>query len=188
MRTKGSEETDETMGLLESPASSLRRRPNALASPSSQIRPRMVFETPPLRRDTSQGTIFAMNPNAPNTPSSAKNLQRLSEASDLLPLSSADLQRVSLSKLTWRQLGHEAMTSLPSIVIAIVLNLMICVPFGLSFVPAEWKEMPVPRALGIQMFLLTTAICQFVFVGAIVFKWTKSSFVCSLSLSDSLLA
>lgn len=52
---------------------------------------------------------------------------------------------------------------LSSILIAQMLILMVCVPFGLSFFPSEWKEIPIPRAIGIQLFLLTTIICQLIF-------------------------
>ncbi|RHY28580.1 hypothetical protein DYB32_005866 [Aphanomyces invadans] len=65
--------------------------------------------------------------------------------------------------------------SLPSVLIAVILNLMISIPFGLSFFPLEWTELPAPRAIGIQMFLLTTFICQFVFAG-------MSSFDCSVGM------
>ncbi|OQR96717.1 Sulfate Permease (SulP) Family [Achlya hypogyna] len=65
--------------------------------------------------------------------------------------------------------------SLPSVLIAVLLNLMICIPFGLSFFPLEWESMPAPRAIGIQMFLLTTVICQFIFAA-------RSSFDCSVGM------
>ncbi|KDO35699.1 hypothetical protein SPRG_00496 [Saprolegnia parasitica CBS 223.65] len=65
--------------------------------------------------------------------------------------------------------------SLPSVLIAVLLNLMICIPFGLSFFPLEWDEMPAPRAIGIQMFLLTTVLCQFIFAA-------RSSFDCSVGM------
>lgn len=58
----------------------------------------------------------------------------------------------------------EALQSVPCIAIAVLVNLMICVPFGLSFFPLNWHDMPVPHALGIQMFLLSSTICQFTFV------------------------
>ena len=44
-----------------------------------------------------------------------------------------------------------------------VLLLIECVPFGLAFFPASWERFPVPRALGIQMFLLSSALAQAVF-------------------------
>ena len=53
-----------------------------------------------------------------------------------------------------------ALLKIPPLVIGCILNLMICVPFGLSFFPPEWEPLPVPRTLGIQMFLLSTAISQ----------------------------
>ncbi|CAK4100881.1 unnamed protein product [Aphanomyces euteiches] len=65
--------------------------------------------------------------------------------------------------------------SLPSVLIAVVLNLMISIPFGLSFFPLDWTELPAPRAIGIQMFLLTSILCQFVFAA-------RSSFDCSVGM------
>ena len=48
---------------------------------------------------------------------------------------------------------------IPAIVIGSILNLMLCVPFGLSIFPPTW-QLPFPRAIGVQMFLLSTAIAQ----------------------------
>ena len=44
---------------------------------------------------------------------------------------------------------------LPGLLISLLLNLMLCVPFGLSFFPAEWSSLPVPRTVGISMFLFS---------------------------------
>lgn len=130
----------------------------------------MVFATPPLRLETSGSALQLQLLQAQLRPSSPTN-RGVSETSELLPtraaLSPATRHRSAHS--TWKARTHATVTALPSVLIATLLNLMICVPFGLSFFPVEWHEMPVPRALGIQMFLLTTALCQFVFVA-------KSSF------------
>ncbi|KAF1785054.1 Cyclic nucleotide-binding-like [Phytophthora cactorum] len=64
----------------------------------------------------------------------------------------------------WEHGVMEALHATPCIAIAVLVNLMICVPFGLSFFPLEWQDIPVPHALGIQMFLLSSTICQFTFV------------------------
>lgn len=162
--------------LLQQPSSPVA---SALLSSPRQFaptaRPRMVFATPPLRLETSGATLQL--PPLNQWEASPASRRSLSETSELLPRSAAPSpgarsQRSSYSGSTttaWRGRAHEAAQAVPCILIATLLNLMICVPFGLSFFPVEWQDMPVPRALGIQMFLLTTAICQFVFVA-------KSSF------------
>ncbi|GAB9467146.1 Sulfate permease [Globisporangium polare] len=167
-----------------------------LASPrqfAAQPRPRMVFATPPLRLETSGTSLqlptaatAATAPPALPWTSSPRSCS-VSETSELLPTTNANAapspggrsQRswsrlsgygaITSSSPLWKRRVQEAVQAAPCVLIATLLNLMICVPFGLSFFPVEWQEMPVPRALGIQMFLLTTAICQFVFVA-------KSSF------------
>ncbi|TYZ61927.1 hypothetical protein PybrP1_001369 [[Pythium] brassicae (nom. inval.)] len=165
--------------LLQQPsspvASALLSSPRQFASPR---RPRMVFATPPLRLETSGSALQLQLLQAQLRPSSPAS-RGVSEASELLPTSAApspgarsqrSASRPSTSSgVTWRTRAHAVLQAAPSVLIATLLNLMICVPFGLSFFPVEWQEMPVPRALGIQMFLLTTALCQFVFVA-------KSSF------------
>lgn len=188
------EEDAEILAMTGSP----RSRPPPL-SPAGAARPRMVFETPPLRRETRtanlQLPVWATGIDGSYASPSAS----ISEASSLLPqhhyghnlhhrigslpslhaysetasvsprsLASKRLSTYSGHK-NWRHYAAEAAHATPCIVIAIALNLMICVPFGLSFFPTEWEDLPMPRAVGIQMFLLTTAICQFVFVA-------KSSF------------
>lgn len=92
-----------------------------------------------------------------------------------------DLQRHSEPASAWKcfkpfrtgnkrlvQTLHQGLTDVARaalcIAIAVMYDLMFCVPFGESFFPADWDDMPVPRTLGIQMFLLTTALCQFVLV------------------------
>lgn len=169
-------------------ASALLASPRQFAAP----RPRMVFATPPLRLETSgtslqlPAAVAAAVPSALPWTSSPKS-RSISETSELLPTSNVNAapspgrrsQRsrsrlsgygaISSSSSLWKRQLQEALQAAPCVLIATLLNLMICVPFGLSFFPVEWQEMPVPRALGIQMFLLTTAICQFVFVA-------KSSF------------
>lgn len=174
--------------LLQQPSSPVASA--LLSSPrqfAAQPRPRMVFATPPLRLETG-GTSLQLPAAAANAPStlpwtsSSPRSRSVSETSELLPTTNVApspgegrLQR-SYSRLSgyrsssfWKRHLQEAAQAAPCVLIATLLNLMICVPFGLSFFPVEWQEMPVPRALGIQMFLLTTAICQFVFVA-------KSSF------------
>uniref|UniRef100_K3XAZ1 STAS domain-containing protein n=1 Tax=Globisporangium ultimum (strain ATCC 200006 / CBS 805.95 / DAOM BR144) TaxID=431595 RepID=K3XAZ1_GLOUD len=183
--------------LLQQPSSPVA---SALLAPSPR---RMVFATPPLRRETSGASLqlpFASSVSSSPVPWSSSPMGRsVSETSELLPTSALPSPSYSprswsrlnghggnhhhphaahggyLSAGYWKRQAHEAMQAVPCILIATLLNLMICVPFGLSFFPVEWQEMPVPRALGIQMFLLTTAICQFVFVA-------KSSFDCTVGM------
>jgi SulP family sulfate permease len=140
----------------------------------------MVFETPPLRRETGGATLHfsALTWSTAASPS-ASPAARASEATELLsataaspysPVGYASTKSGAASRSeaefepAWKRAAVEAAQAAPCILIAVVLNLMICVPFGLSFFPVEWDAIPVPRALGIQMFLLTTAVCQFVFV------------------------
>ncbi|KAJ0411099.1 hypothetical protein ATCC90586_008074 [Pythium insidiosum] len=186
-------DTDDA-ALLAAAAGSPRARPPPL-SPSAHVRPRMVFETPPLRRETRSTNIqlpaWATDHALPSPACVAANektglLDRAASFPSLQSVASASPHHHhSLAKWNhsllhatvhehsdgpwWKRQARDAAQAVPCIVIAIALNLMICVPFGLSFFPAEWQDIPMPRAVGIQMFLLTTAICQFVFVA-------KSSF------------
>ncbi|DAZ96819.1 TPA: hypothetical protein N0F65_007080 [Lagenidium giganteum] len=172
---------DDKVTLLVSPG---RRRAQPLPPPQpspTQGRTRMVFETPPLRH--AGGAASYPLPHMAWPSPTASHASHVSEASELLPsVISSTLSPRSIAKFStysyngprdsWRGRVHEAAQALPCIIIAVMLNLMICVPFGLSFFPVEWQDMPVPRALGIQMFLLTTAICQFVFVAKSSFDGT----------------
>uniref|UniRef100_A0A7S1EYS6 Sulfate transporter n=1 Tax=Noctiluca scintillans TaxID=2966 RepID=A0A7S1EYS6_NOCSC len=58
---------------------------------------------------------------------------------------------------------------IPAVFIGVTLNAMLSVPFGLAFFPVGWDHFPAPRAMGIQMFLFSTVVCQLVFT-------VKSSF------------
>lgn len=174
----------------------------SVAAPAT--RPRMVFATPPLRLETSGSSLqlpfaSASVSSSPVPWSDSPMSRSVSETSELLSSSTLpcpaghSYSPRSWSRLSgynggrhtdgggytsasyWKRRAHEMAQAVPCILIATLLNLMICVPFGLSFFPVEWQEMPVPRALGIQMFLLTTAICQFVFVA-------KSSFDCTVGM------
>jgi sulfate permease, SulP family len=52
---------------------------------------------------------------------------------------------------------------IPGLVIAITLNLFLSISFGQAFFPASWTfPSEVSRAVGIQMFLFSTVICQIV--------------------------
>lgn len=64
----------------------------------------------------------------------------------------------------------ELLASLPAIFIGVTLNVMLCVPFGLAFFPVTWTDFPVPRAIGIQMFLFSTLVCQLVFTATSSFR------------------
>ena len=55
-----------------------------------------------------------------------------------------------------------SLRGLPGVLLGLILNLMLCLPFGLSFFPLDWDPFPVPRAMGIQMFLFSTFVCQVV--------------------------
>ncbi|RLN89057.1 hypothetical protein BBJ28_00019329 [Nothophytophthora sp. Chile5] len=155
-----------------------RRRSSGANSPAAghvHVHPRMVFETPPLRRDAGGNTLhFTRQPAQtptdelllPTTAPIAASPRCASPYGTMRTSAESGGSREGAeAPLTgWRRGIADALQAAPCIVIAVVLNLMICVPFGLSFFPVEWNDMPVPRALGIQMYLLTTTICQFVFV------------------------
>lgn len=143
-----------------------------------------AFETPPLRRRqpdmNSNEALVAVLQLTPRRQSANEATALLPTVSSS-PMSDSDelyhRKRSSARRYTpwWKTMAADAVQAAPCIAIAVLLNLMICVPFGLSFFPVEWKDMPVPRAIGIQMFLLTTAIVQFVLVA-------KSSFDCPVGM------
>ncbi|RMX66306.1 hypothetical protein DD238_003743 [Peronospora effusa] len=149
-----------------------RRSPPAASHTSSH----MVFEPPPLRRDAG-GTSLHFTTQLAVTPSPDHEMLPTTalNATSLHCSSSYGTTRLSVESLrsqqdvsdpfhAWKRSVTEVLHAAPCVVIAVLVNLMICVPFGLSFFPVEWKDIPVPHALGIQMFLLTSAICQFTFV------------------------
>eukprot|EP00927_Polykrikos_kofoidii_P026504 TRINITY_DN2357_c0_g2_i1.p1 TRINITY_DN2357_c0_g2~~TRINITY_DN2357_c0_g2_i1.p1 ORF type:complete len:892 (-),score=97.41 TRINITY_DN2357_c0_g2_i1:71-2446(-) len=51
---------------------------------------------------------------------------------------------------------------LPGLLIGTIMNVMLSVPFGLAFFPTSWEPFPVTRAIGLQMFFLSTLVCQLV--------------------------
>ncbi|CAH0478338.1 unnamed protein product [Peronospora belbahrii] len=138
----------------------------------------MVFEPPLLRRDASSTSLhFTKQQQLP--PPQVSDLEMLPTKIALntksppcyLPYGTAQSSTESFHRdvrhplSNWKQSIKDVLHAAPCVVIAVLVNLMICVPFGLSFFPVEWTDIPVPHALGIQMFLLTSAICQFTFVG-----------------------
>lgn len=51
----------------------------------------------------------------------------------------------------------------PGLLIALILNLFLSTSFGLATFPPEWTfPAEVPRAIGVQMFLFSTLVCQIV--------------------------
>ena len=64
----------------------------------------------------------------------------------------------------------------PGVCIATILNLFLSISFGSAFFPAQWTFPPtVSRTLGVQMFLLSTAI------GQLVMTW-QSEFRCAVAM------
>jgi MFS superfamily sulfate permease-like transporter len=59
-----------------------------------------------------------------------------------------------------------------------VLLVIECVPFGLAFFPLSWTDLPVPRSLGIQMFLLSSAIAQATFAATSRFEAATGLMMC----------
>lgn len=78
------------------------------------------------------------------------------------PMSTEDLQIEDRSSSSETK-ANQLLETIPSIFIATMLILMVCIPFGLALFPAEWEQMPLPREIGIQMFLFTTALSQIVY-------------------------
>eukprot|EP00928_Gymnodinium_smaydae_P023220 TRINITY_DN19244_c0_g1_i1.p1 TRINITY_DN19244_c0_g1~~TRINITY_DN19244_c0_g1_i1.p1 ORF type:complete len:910 (-),score=86.92 TRINITY_DN19244_c0_g1_i1:146-2821(-) len=64
---------------------------------------------------------------------------------------------------------------MPGLLIGSMMNIMLSVPFGLAFFPAQWEPFPVPRAVGLQMFLFSTVICQ-------VLMTLRSEFPCAMGM------
>ncbi|KAL8020819.1 putative cyclic nucleotide-binding domain, SLC26A/SulP transporter, rmlC-like jelly roll [Plasmopara halstedii] len=131
----------------------------------------MVFEPPPLRRDasgtslhfTTQRTVqYSTNETLPMTNAVSPHCHSPYGSTQI----DMDTCRPTRGLLhdSWNSSITGAIHAVPPIVIAVLVNLMICVPFGLSFFPLEWQDIPVPHAFGIQMFLLSSTICQFTFV------------------------
>ena len=55
------------------------------------------------------------------------------------------------------------MLGTPGLLIATVLNLFLSMSFGQAFFPSNWDfPAAVPRAIGVQMFLFSTLVCQLV--------------------------
>ncbi|CAK0901671.1 unnamed protein product, partial [Prorocentrum cordatum] len=68
-----------------------------------------------------------------------------------------------------------AVARVPGVMIGTTMNIMLSVPFGLAMFPTGWDPMPYPRAMGLQMFLFSTFICQ-------VCMTLFSEFPCSMGM------
>jgi hypothetical protein len=65
--------------------------------------------------------------------------------------------------VTCKSVSSQAFLGAPGLLIAIVLNLFLSMSFGQAFFPTSWAFPPeVPRAIGVQMFLFSTFLCQLV--------------------------
>ncbi|KAG3023004.1 hypothetical protein JG687_00001394 [Phytophthora cactorum] len=159
---------DEERQLLLSP-------PRRSTPTQTHAQSHMVFEPPPLRRDAGGNSLhFTKQPSVqspanetlPITGPNAESPRCYSPyGTTRLSVESWGSHRDASDPLNgWEHGVMEALHATPCIAIAVLVNLMICVPFGLSFFPLEWQDIPVPHALGIQMFLLSSTICQFTFV------------------------
>lgn len=132
----------------------------------------MVFEPPLLRRDASNTSLhFTMQRSSQYPVTETLPFPNAASPHCTSPYGSTQMGMEShcdardSSHHGWDQtIITRALHAVPCIVIAVLVNLMICVPFGLSFFPLEWQDMPVPHAFGIQMYLLSSTICQFTFV------------------------
>lgn len=70
---------------------------------------------------------------------------------------------------------HSVLSRTPGVLIGAMMNIMLCVPFGLAFFPVSWEPFPVPRAVGLQMFLWSTIVCQLVMTAS-------SDFPCAMGM------
>eukprot|EP01041_Mallomonas_annulata_P006494 gene6494-13106_t len=78
-----------------------------------------------------------------------------------ISLSNLNLPHISKKKLKWGL--KPAIKGIPGLLIVLILNLFLSVSIGQAFFPSDWTfPENVPRAMGVQMFLIATAICQFV--------------------------
>ena len=78
-----------------------------------------------------------------------------------LPKPTAPEQHKSVEKL--QSAISSGLMGAPGLIIALVLNLFLSMSFGQAFFPTNWVFPPeVPRAIGVQMFLFSTFICQLV--------------------------
>lgn len=66
-------------------------------------------------------------------------------------------------KQTLQHALNSGIAGTPGLLIALVLNLFLSMSFGQAFFPTSWTfPDSVPRAIGVQMFLFSTLICQLV--------------------------
>jgi sulfate permease, SulP family len=70
-----------------------------------------------------------------------------------------------------------SLEKLVGLMIALMLNLFLSMSFGQAFFPADWdfSASHVPREIGVQMFLFSTLLCQFVMTSA-------SDFPCAMGM------
>ena len=55
-----------------------------------------------------------------------------------------------------------SLQELPAVFLAVLVNLFLSLSFGSAFYPSQWEFPPsVSRSIGVQQFLLSTALCQF---------------------------
>jgi SulP family sulfate permease len=66
----------------------------------------------------------------------------------------------------------QGLSQAPAILLACLLNLMIGIPFGVSYFPVGWQDFPVQNrvAMGLRMFLFSTVIGQIVLTFTSKFK------------------
>lgn len=102
------------------------------------------FHLPPMDIDVSS-KVFLGSYNQPNA---------LSEDQEATRVSQSIFRTCSI---------QNCISGTPGLIIAVTLNLFLSMSFGQAFFPSSWDfPSDVPRAIGVQMFLFSTFICQLI--------------------------
>eukprot|EP01041_Mallomonas_annulata_P003001 gene3001-5879_t len=90
--------------------------------------------------------------------SSREKLWRSGSMIDLLKIDIDDMHKENPTVKSRLLTG---LGKFPGLLIATILNLFLSISFGQAFFPSSWTFPDgIPRAIGVQMFLLSTTICQ----------------------------
>ena len=128
--------------------------PNSVWGAIPLIRGRGDFRTRPSPRSTKNIIVDSLS-----TAATAKSPQRKPKKK---PSHNFDFDEFE-QRSTTAKLIKKLVSSTPSVVLASMLNLMLCVPFGSAFFPISWEPFPTSRAIGLKMWFFSTAISQLTF-------------------------
>eukprot|EP00927_Polykrikos_kofoidii_P026502 TRINITY_DN2357_c0_g1_i1.p1 TRINITY_DN2357_c0_g1~~TRINITY_DN2357_c0_g1_i1.p1 ORF type:complete len:867 (-),score=105.52 TRINITY_DN2357_c0_g1_i1:66-2666(-) len=132
-------------------------------------------------RQTTTGSDLFSNLESLIVDMSAIHVESVAHTDTPLPCNSTSFASLSCSKSPSRaaspkQILTSWVAQVPGLLIATVMNVMLSVPFGLAFFPTTWEPFPVTRAIGLQMFFLSTFVCQVVMT-------VGSDFPCAVGLA-----